>query len=96
MINFEEARLIVKLQIEPTWSSLKGTFHVADWGSENDQYFSVNVGAREFLVDNNEEFAEYSGVLHLVDKVTGLYLRGSFLDFDQLESFVPIGDVPRR
>lgn len=96
MITFEEAREIVRRQVEPMWGPLSGTFYVAEWGAESDQYFKVNVGAREFLVDDDEEFAEYSGVLHLVDKVTGLYLEGSYLDFDQLESFVPIGDVPMR
>lgn len=95
MINFEDARQIVKLHVEPMWSSLSGTFYVADWGAENDQYFEVYVGAREFLVDNDENYMQYDGAIHLVEKMTGRYLEESFLNSDQLKSFVPIGDVPR-
>jgi hypothetical protein len=96
MTTFEEAREIVRRQVEPMWGPLSGTFYVAEWGAENDQYFEVYVGAREFLVDDDEDYLQYDGVLHLVEKATGKYVEASFIELFHrqdgvLDSFTPIG-----
>lgn len=99
IITFEEAREIVRRQIEPLWSPDCGTFYVAEWGSENDQYFQVDVGAREFLVNNDEDYMQYDGAIYLVEKATGKYIEESFITLDHrqpglLHSFTPIGAQP--
>lgn len=100
LVTFEEAREIVRREIEPLWGPLNGTFYIAEWGAENDQYFEVNVGARELLVDNDEDYMQYDGAIHLVEKATGKYIEASFIElFDRqpgfLDSFTPIGAQPQ-
>ena len=97
-ITFEEAREIVRRQVEPTWNRRGQTFYVAEWGRENDQFFMVFAESREYLVDGDVEAIEDTGALHLVDKITGEYVEGTIDEFlDVWDTFIPVGKpAPRQ
>jgi hypothetical protein len=95
MIQFAEARAIVKQAEGRNWDEQRGTFHVADYGWENETFWSLAVGAREWLVDNDQNFANDDDLLYFVNKETGELTTPSAVDFlDQLVDFTPVGDVP--
>ncbi len=95
MISFEDARAIVSAKLLPTWNPLEGTFYVADWGWENDEFFSLAVGAREFLVDGDEDFRVVDDLIYLVEKKTGRYIETvAYENLDLLDSLTPYGDIP--
>ncbi|MEV0080506.1 hypothetical protein AB0H58_29205 [Nocardia neocaledoniensis] len=69
VISFAEAVEMVRARFEPTWSV--GTFCLDDREIvENDDFFFINIGAREFIVDENIDFA-IAGSVPAVDKGTG-------------------------
>lgn len=95
MITFAEARAIVESVEGIDWSPERGTFHVADYGWENQTYWSLAVGAREWLVDNDQDFATDDDRLFFVNKETGELTTPSAVDFlDLLVEFTPVGNVP--
>ncbi|MFJ3182391.1 hypothetical protein ACIPJN_28945 [Streptomyces sp. NPDC086796] len=60
-LSYEDARARVIDAAKPGWDT--GTFHLDDGEiTENDDMFVFNVGAREFLVDNDASFAVVGGV----------------------------------
>lgn len=95
MISFEEARAIVSDKLLPNWHPIQGTFHVATFGSENDQFFLMFPGAREYLVDGDKNFRVIDDVIYLVEKSTGRYIEAiAYENLDLLSSFTPIGVYP--
>lgn len=95
MISFEDAREIVRAALLPEWSDPEGTFFVADWGSENEQYYCLAVGAREYLVDNDRSYFIVDNTLNLVEKSTGKYLTvPASENLDLMASLTPIGVAP--
>lgn len=70
-VDYETAKQIVIDRLEPDWDL--GTFCLDDRQIvENDKYFSFDVGAREYIVDNDKEFA-YAGGVPVVYKRTGRF-----------------------
>ncbi|WP_431954011.1 hypothetical protein [Nocardia lijiangensis] len=68
-VNFDEAVAIVRAALEPGWPF--GTFVIDDRKIvENDQYYVVNAGAREYLVDGDFAYAIAGGVT-VVNKQSG-------------------------
>lgn len=60
-IGFDQAVELVRRDLGPRWRH--GTFCIDDREIvETDDYFVVVVGAREFLVDGDREFAVIGGV----------------------------------
>ena len=60
-VSYEEAREIVREQVEPEWSV--GTFCLDDRKiTESPEYFVFEVGAREYLVDGDVNLAVPGGV----------------------------------
>ncbi|GAA4301754.1 outer membrane protein assembly factor BamB [Actinomadura luteofluorescens] len=60
-VTYEQAREIVREHFEPGWSM--GTFCLDDrLITENDEFYVFNVGAREFIVDNDSSYAAPGGV----------------------------------
>ena len=97
MISFEDARAIVTAKLLPDWNAVEGTFYVADYGWENDQFYSLAVGAKEFLVDGNRDFFVVDDVLYLVEKKTGRYVETvAYENLDFLKTLTPVGDVPEE
>lgn len=94
--NFTEARLIVANQLRPTWNNLAGDFHVAEWGWENDQYWQLAAGSKEFLVDGDFDFAMYDDLVYLVDKETGKFSAViAYEAVDLLDTFTQFGKFPK-
>jgi hypothetical protein len=95
MITFDEAVAIVTAERLKTWEDGAGTFYVANYGWENEEYFRLVVGSRELLVEGNEEWREDSASLDLVEKKTGKYIRASYhSNLDWIRSLTPIGKNP--
>lgn len=60
-ITYEQAREIVRARFEPGWA--RGTFCLDDrYITENDEFYIFEVGAREYLVDGDVEYAVIGGV----------------------------------
>lgn len=60
-LSYQDALARVIAETKPGWDN--GTFYVDDSEiRENDAMFVFNVGAREFLVDNDTSFAVVGGV----------------------------------
>jgi hypothetical protein len=96
MITFEEARAVVTAALLPEWNADLGTFYVADYGWESDQFYSMAVGAREYLVDKNQDFLQVNDLLYLVEKKTARYVEAvAYENLELLDSLTPIGDVPQ-
>ncbi len=94
MISFEDARAIVTAKVLPEWTGLQGTFYVADYGWENEQFYSLAVGAREYLVDGDRDFFQVDDILYLVDKKTGRYIETiAYENLDLLDSLTAIGQA---
>jgi hypothetical protein len=68
-VSYEQAREIVRREIEPQWD--QGTFCLDDRQIvENDEVYAFNVGAREWIVDRDDDY-RIRGGLPVVDKATG-------------------------
>ncbi|MCP2292231.1 hypothetical protein [Nocardia amikacinitolerans] len=68
-VNFEQAVAIVRAALEPGWTI--GTFVIDDRNIvENDLFYVVNAGAREYLVDGDFEYA-IAGDVTVVNKQSG-------------------------
>lgn len=69
MISYKEAIEVVTKELQPKWEF--GTFYVEPKGYENDEIFMVPYGAREFLVDDDDEFMVTDYPVAFVNKETG-------------------------
>lgn len=92
-ISFEAARALVRKELAPGWTL--GTLYVAPWGYEDNFQYQLIAGARENLVDDNEDFLDTSGLVYLVDKDDGtiesvFYQENS----EELDAMRPIGNPP--
>jgi hypothetical protein len=68
-VTYEQAREIVRQQLEPGWTT--GTFCIDDRTIvENDTMYAFNVGAREWIVDRDEGYL-IAGALPVVFKADG-------------------------
>lgn len=74
-VTFEEARQIVDDALRPEWARNyepgDGTFMVAESGFENATHYLVIVGAREFLIGDDESFIRMDPPSLFVNKQTG-------------------------
>jgi hypothetical protein len=61
VVSYEEAREIVRAEVEPGWTV--GTFCLDDRKiAESPEYYVFEVGAREYLVDGDDNMAVPGGV----------------------------------
>jgi hypothetical protein len=68
-VTYEQARELVRSKFEPNWD--RGTFCLDDRQIvENDELFVFSIGAREFLIDGDYDYALLGGV-PVVLKETG-------------------------
>lgn len=60
-VSYEEAAEIIRAHFEPGWTH--GTFCLDDrYIAENDEFYVFGIGAREYLVDGDIEYAIAGGV----------------------------------
>lgn len=92
MITFDQARQIATRKLAHGWQF--GTFHVADWGWENETFWALAVGAREYLVDFDVEFqTPDDDRIFLIDKITG-ELTTPVATRDLLDTLTDVGQMP--
>ena len=70
-VTFAEARRIVEAEVRKDWRPQYGTLITTPEGFENETHWQVRVGAREWLVDRNEQFVWMDAPAYLVEKTTG-------------------------
>ncbi len=96
-VTFEQAREAVRAVNEPAWedADTPGTYMVAEYGYEDADAFLILDGAKEFLVDDDGEYAVEDAPAMLVEKATGLVMAGDFLNLqERIMAMTPVGDVP--
>jgi len=99
MISFEQARALVAANYFKQAQEEDFEFEpwVADYGWQNEIYFMLVAGPKEWLVDGIEEMQPIDDIARLVEKQTGKYIEtNSSQIFDDLDTFEPIGDVPQN
>ena len=82
MISYKEAAQIVTKELGPKWEF--GTFYVESKGYETDEVFMVPYGAKEFLVDDDDDFIVTNSPVALVNKETGELNLVVYLDNEDL------------
>lgn len=89
MITYKKAMEIVAKEFKSDWQY--GTFYADSNGYENSKFFMVPYGAKEFFIDDDEEFFLQDLPVALVDKKTGdLQLRPVIESFDLVNSLNPV------
>ena len=97
MVTFEDAMAIVAAKLLPEWDPQAGTFHVAKWGWQTKNFWCLAVGAREYLVQNKEDFATDDDKIFLVNKETGEFVETTAqANLDLISSLDPYGDIPKN
>ncbi len=90
-VSFEMARQIVRQKIFAANKDLI----VAQWGWENQEWWSLMVGFHEYVVGFDASYAIDSDVVYLVHKSSGEYREvNAIAETELLATFQPFGDVP--
>lgn len=91
MITFDQAREIIQREVAPTWQG-PGSWFLAPWGYEDARGYSMIYGAREGILQADADYADTSGMVALVDKLTGeLELRPYFDVRERVRKMTPCG-----
>ena len=65
------------------------------WGSENDEYWSIPINTREYLIECNADYFMVGGPAYLVKRVTGQVREYFFQNEEEgIDGFRDYGDVP--
>ena len=91
MITFEQARDRLLTELVMIWGENKGTPYVSDQGLEDSDWYQIGFGAREYLVDGNDEFMLITNLVAFINKDTGII--ESFMTpqvFDRLDKMTPV------
>jgi hypothetical protein len=90
MITFDEARRRVQIYLSSRWSDQLGALTTLPHGFEDATRWRVIAGAREALVDGDDDYQLMDAPALLVDKRTGAITELSVLDhLDQLDRMRP-------
>ena len=91
-VTFEQARQIV---IDYIGLKADDNLVAPSWGSENDEYWSIPINTREYLIECNADYLMVGGPAYLVNKVTGQVREYFFQNEEQdIDGFRDYGDVP--
>ena len=91
-ITFEQARQIV---IDHIGLKADDRLVAPLWGSENDEYWSIPINTREYLINCNADYLMVGGPAYLVNKVTGQVREYFFQNEEEdIGVFLDYGDVP--
>jgi hypothetical protein len=99
MITFEQARKAVKATNEHEWEDqdMRGTYMVAPYGKEDDQFFLVIDGAQEAIEDDDPDYIVMDQPAMLVDKETGQVFECVFLEIaDRVQAMTRVGEWPEE
>ena len=91
-VTFEQAR-----QIVIDYIGLKADDNLVAplWGSENNEYWSIPINTREYLIECNADYLMVGGPAYLVNKVTGQVREYFFQNEEEgIDGFRDYGDVP--
>lgn len=95
MVTFDEARTLIRAEVQRDWPPEYGELMVADYGYHDEQAWFVVWGAREALVDNNFDFVIMDAPVFFVDKVTGEITEEPMIEvLDRLDAMEPVGTPP--
>jgi hypothetical protein len=91
MVTFEQAREVVELALRPEWTADDGTLVTMPYGWEDATTWQVVAGAREALVDGDDDYERLDQPAYLVDKATGrLELAVKIEVLDRLDEMTPV------
>lgn len=94
-VTFDDARRIAEDTLRPTWPADHGTFTVSPYGWEDATHWRVEAGAREYLVNGDDDFCPLDGPAYLVDKATGALTQLPILaDGDRIRAMRRVGEHP--
>lgn len=79
-VSFDEARKIVEDEIRPEWTPDYGTLVTLNTGWEDDSFWRVTAGAKEYLVDGNTDYVILDAWIYLVSKRTGKITKLHVID----------------
>jgi hypothetical protein len=89
-VTFDDARRRVQIHLAAKWSDQLGTLTTLPEGFEDATHWRVVAGAREALVDGDDDYQLMDAPALLVDKRTGAVTEVSVLDhLDQLDRMRP-------
>lgn len=89
-VTFAQARQRVQTRVAARWTAELGTLVVLPTGYENATHWRVVVGAREALVDGNDDFRLMDQPAMLVSKQTGEIQELPVIpNFDRLDAMTP-------
>lgn len=88
-LTFEEARQIVTEATQDDWDG-PGTYCVAPEGYEDATAFLVTVGAEEWLVQDDADYAVPGDPLFLVDKITGAITEHPELERERIDAMTEV------
>ena len=91
--TFEQARAVALDWARPGWDPKAGTLHALESGQEDDWFWRVVVGPREYLVDGDLLLAPMDDPVLLVAKETGKVVVTDFRSAqDGLARMRPCGE----
>lgn len=96
--GFEDARRIVreKYAAQGRYAG-PGTAYVAPWGWEDMTHWRVVLGAREALVNGDDDFTWLDAPVFLVNKATGGASVVTMIEnLDRVQAMRPVGRWPTR
>lgn len=82
MVTFKEARSLVLAELKRQWGDTPGTPVTLRHGFEDDKYWNVVAGPREFLIGRDDTYALFDAPVWLVDKKTGKITQASVIEDD--------------
>lgn len=90
MTTLGQAQRRARTELRAGWTL--GTFYVAPWAYEDEHDYLVIVGAREHLVDDDDDYVDTDGLVTLVDKATGKLVQRQYLDdAERYDAMTPCG-----
>lgn len=93
-LNFEDARAIVRDLVGVRFEG-PGSFHVAEYGWEDESGFVVVAGSYEGIVLDDPEYQTRDDTTLIVDRYTGELTREHHLRIlERLRNMTPIGEHP--
>lgn len=91
MITFEQARDRVLTTLVSNWGDMNATPYVSERGWEDQDWYLVEYGTREHLVDGDLNFMLLNNLSLFVNKQTGIIESYSTNTvFDRIDKMTPI------
>jgi len=90
MVTFEQARAIIEASLRPHWPTGYGTLTTLPTGRQDATHWRVTAGAREYLIDGDDDYDLFDAPAYLVSKEDGSITRLVVIaNLDRLDSMRP-------